>query len=143
MATTPLTISCVAVVGPDDSLLFICKFPSDTSDLEMDSIVFCSLDFFTTDKRISKKERFIGQLQLQDPKYCVWGYKATFGYKIIILTNQIPNPPESTIKGICEKIKEAMFSQFTNPFYRPFSPITTTNFVDKVNEILSSFKSTD
>lgn len=143
MANTPLSISCVAVVGPDDALLYIAKYSNEESDLEMDSVVFCSLDYFTQEKRNSKKEKFVGQLQMQDPKYLVWGYKVTYGYKIIILSNQIPNPAEATIKGICEKVRELMFEQFTNPFYKPFSPIVSNQFNSKVKEILSGLQVID
>ena len=143
MASTNLTISCVSIIGPDDSLLFIRKYPVDSYNFEIDSIVFCSLDYISQDKRTSKKERFIGQLQMPDQKYNVWGYKTALGYKIIILTNPIPNPSESTIKSISEKIKDVLFVQFTNPFYKPFSPINSVNFTNKINQIVSNYLSTE
>ncbi|EAX90714.1 expressed protein, putative [Trichomonas vaginalis G3] len=138
MATPSLSIACAAITGPDDSLLFIDKYATEQTELEMDSIVFVSLDYFTSTGKASKKEKFIGQLQIPDQKYSVWGYKTNFGYKIVILTNILPNQNDSIIRNVCDKIRDAMFLQFCNPFYQPFSPITSSSFISKVREITSS-----
>lgn len=138
MAAPSLNIVCAAITGPDDSLLFIDKYAPDQTELEMDSVIFVSLDYFTTTGKASKKEKFYGQLQIPDQKYSVWGYRTNFGYKIIILTNFIQNTNDSIIRNICDKIRDAMFLQICNPFYQPFSPITSSLFLSKVREITSS-----
>lgn len=121
-------ISCIAVVGPDESLLLICKDESASDDLELDSLVFCSLDYFSQSRsgrnalqNIGRNEKFANICNKEN--YMVFGYRAPLSYKIVIVIPFVQNPNEAAIRSICERTKDVLFDAISDPFYAPFSPI--------------------
>lgn len=141
------TIQCLSIIGPDNSLLYIKKYATgndsnDDNDLEMDLIIFSSLDFMPQGKTFGqiKKERFSGFInQTQSDKYNCYGYKAPLGYKIIVLLLNVQNQPnQSNIQTLCDKVKEELFHSFWNPFYSPFSPITSPNLIERIDKLVRS-----
>lgn len=143
------TIQCLSIIGPDNSLLYMKKYVSgndlnDETDLEMDITIFSSLEFMPQGKTFGqiKKERFSGfinQSQNQSEKYNCYGYKAPLGYKIIVLLLNVQNQPnQSNIQTLCDKVKEELFHSFWNPFYSPFSPITSPSFIEKIDKLVKS-----
>lgn len=139
------TIQCLSIIGPDNSLLYIKKYLSgsdlnDETDLEMDLAVYSALEFMPQAKTFSQFKRFFGLINpnLND-KYNCYGYKAPLGYKIVVLILNVQNQPnQSNILNLCEKVKEELFHSFRNPFYTPFSPITSPSLTDHIDKLVKN-----
>lgn len=123
-----IPISCISIIGPDESLLCIYKNSKDQNDLELDGIVFCSLDYFPQNKsgrnalpNFGRNEKFANIYNKDN--YMAFGYKAPLSYKIIIVIPFVQNPNEASLKSICERVKDVLFDAISDPFYSPFSPI--------------------
>ena len=137
MTQSPFIISCISIIGPDDSLLFIEKNNPQIFDITLDSLVFCSLDFFPPKTQKANKNDRMLSLQCNDSKYLIWGYRSNLNYKIILVGSFTQNPPESFIKNTFITINNLLFDTLANPFYSFFSPITSKNFRENIKEICS------
>lgn len=138
MTNSPFSAVCTAITGPDDSLLFIEIYTDDRQEMELESIVFCSLDYFSQMQGRGRNQRFLGLLPMPDSRYNVWGYKAALGYKIHLLTTPVQAPPENAIKQVCERIKDALFEAISNPFYKEFSPFRNEAIKTKIRDIITN-----
>jgi hypothetical protein len=130
-------IACIAVIGPDNNPLLIQKYCEETQELEIDTWLFCSLDYFDSQvarKPPTKPERFLGNIQTSD-RFQIWGYKAGLGYKVIILTFHTAKPQDSAVKALCEKVRDSLFDSIMDPFYLPFSMIESPAVLSKITEL--------
>jgi hypothetical protein len=137
--STSGAIGCVAVLGPDNSPILIYKPMSEMQDFEMDTILFCSLDHFehqATQRRgtLRPSDRVIGPLPLAESRFQTWGYRATLGYKIVVLALTSVNLAESVIRQLCDRVKDALFDSVMDPFYAPFSSIESEATLQKVKD---------
>jgi hypothetical protein len=130
-------IACIAVIGPDNNPLIIQKYCEETQELEIDTCLFCSLDYFDGQpmrKTSSKLDRFLGSIQTSD-RFQIWGYRAALGYKIIILTFHTTSLQDTTIRTLCEKTKDVLFDALMDPFYAPFSIIESPAVIAKIDDL--------
>jgi hypothetical protein len=137
------TIACVAVLAPDNSPILVKKYWDEVDDLVIDTLLFCSLDYFDAQMQQRKAtgkavDRFIGNLPPSDSRLQTWGYRANLGYKIVVLTPATANAPESLIRGLCEKLKEMLFDCIMDPFYVPFSTIEAKAALQKVADAVQA-----
>lgn len=135
-------IECIAVMSPDNNPIFLQKYYPGIQDFDMYTLIFCSLDYFESKvvhKPITKNDCFLGNIQTSD-NFQIWGYKSGLNYKIIIVTTRTLAQMDQLMLQTFEKIQTFLFDAFMNPFYSPFSLLDSTNFKDKVQEIVSQFK---
>lgn len=143
---TNLTVYCLSIIGPDDSLLYIKKYTSNTNsnedfDLELDATIYSARKLMPQKNTYGKKYGFLGLVNHNQIEHInCYGYKASFGYKIIVLlpNNQIQQKESSTIQTLCEKIKDELFRSFMNPFYTPFSPISSPILKEKIDKLVKN-----
>ena len=137
--STP-SIVCVSILSPDDSLFYIKKYKTSKSenDIELDSLVFLSLDYFGQGKgfKAENKVSFI----LSKDSYSTFGSKTFLGYKIIVIISGLVNPSQinPVILSLSEKIKNELYSSFFDPFYVPFAPTTSPIFKKRVDEFVEN-----
>lgn len=134
-------ISCVAVLGGDDSLIFIHKAMQETTPLEMDILVYTALEAFKSksSSRIQTRRgaQFFG-IQIQSERFVAWGYRPGLRYKVIVLTNapaQPGQPPESPSNAFFERLRAILFDGLCNPFYQPFSPLLDQKTKDAIEAL--------
>lgn len=142
MSSPPLQVACIAVIGPDSNPILIEKFCDEKKEHEIDTILFCALDFFDQPnqrKSLKSSDRYLGNMQTSD-RFQTWGYRCGLGYKIIVLTFHIVNSQDNVMRGLCERVKDVLFSALTNPFYEPFSMIDSPIAVAKIAEIAKSLQ---
>ncbi|KAK8841174.1 hypothetical protein M9Y10_027374 [Tritrichomonas musculus] len=144
MSTSNNQIACVSIIGPDNNPILIKKYCEESQNQEIDTLLFCSLDYFEQPqnpgpKKQSKSssDRFLGNIQTSD-RFQIWGYKASLGYKIIILTAHVTSIPEASMRTICEKVRDVLFDSLMDPFYQPFALIESPRVISKINEIAQS-----
>ena len=126
-------IKCIAILAPDESLLFIHKSTGDPSDLELDGIVYCStLNNKVSRTGLGRNEKF--SIIYDNNNYMVYGYRAPLSYKIIIVIPHVQNPNENSLKNICDMTKDLLFDAILDPFYSPFSP--TNNLKAKISNLM-------
>jgi hypothetical protein len=136
-------IACISVIGPDNNPLVIQKYCKETQDLEIDTWLFCSLDYFDGQvvRKTAKPERFLGNIQTSD-RFQVWGYKAGLGYKIIILTFHMALLQDLGVRTLCEKVRDILFDSLMDPFYVPFSMIDSAAVLRKIDDLGRAVSST-
>ncbi|KAH0793440.1 trafficking protein particle complex subunit 2-like protein [Histomonas meleagridis] len=140
MYSQNMQVACVAIIGPDGNPLLIEKKCEEKQEHEIDSLLFCSLDFFDqpTQRKIPKlSDRYLGNIQTSE-RFQIWGYKAGLGYKIIVLTFHVVNLQDNFMKSVCEKIKDVLFDAILDPFYTPFSMIESPSALSRINEIAAT-----
>lgn len=130
-------VACIAIVGPDNNPILIRKYCEEKHEMELDSQLFCSLDHFETQKHAPKTSGFLGTIST-DERFQIWGYRASLKYKIIVLTGHLANQQEGDVKKLCEKVKDALFDAFMDPFYAPFSMLESKEVVTKIDELAKS-----
>ena len=129
-------VACIAIVGPDNNPILIRKY-KEAQDMELDSLLFCSLDYFDTQnnqKKSGSKERFLGSINTSD-KFQIWGYRAALQYKIIVLTGHLASTQDGQMKAICEKTRDVLFDAIMDPFYTPFAIIEASGIIPKIDQI--------
>jgi hypothetical protein len=130
-------IGCVAVLGPDNAPLLIRKIADEHQDFEFDTIIFCAIDSFGQPMGANAPRKSMGRLIGPFPsadgqtRFQVWGYKASLGYKIIVLAQ--PPVAEIVIRGFCERVRDAVFDRITDPFYEPFSPMDAPAILSRIS----------
>lgn len=133
-------IACISIIGPDNKPLLIEKYCQENDELEIDTLLFCSLDYFEQINQPNRKpalkanERFLGNIQTSD-RFQIWGYKAGLGYKIVILTSSQSSVQEVVMKSLCEKIKDILIDSFMDPFYQPFAMIESEAVIQKIGDV--------
>ena len=139
MQACPSGVACVSIIGPDDSLMFIDKYTSSNT-LDLDYLVFCSLDHFPVSKahKAGKGEKVVVEIPLNHQEYCVWGYRSSLKYRIIIVSQITFVGIDASLRSYFEKIKDYLFEALTNPFYNPFSPIRSTIFQNRIQSIFAN-----
>ena len=133
MTTSEPKISCLTIIGPDNNPLLLQKYCNEKQDLEIETLLFCSLDYI--DQKKDKDSFFLGKLQTTD-RFQIWGYKTNLKYKIVILTSHSSKLKEEEIENIFEKIKLVLFGCFMDPFYIPFSVIKSPKVIEKIENII-------
>ena len=140
-------IACISIIGPDNNPILIEKYCEESQNQEIDTLLFCSLDYFEQPQNTGSKkpikntnDRFLGNIQTSD-RFQIWGYRASLGYKIIILTVHITSIPDNTMKSICEKVRDVLFDSLMDPFYQPFALIESSRVISKITEISQSLQS--
>ena len=123
-------IACVAIIGPDNNPIFVRRYTSEKQEQEIDTLLFCSLDYF--DQKSKTQAGFIGNLQTSD-RFQIWGYRTNLSYKIVILSFHNSNVKDDEMKNLCEKIKKLLFGVFMDPVYQPFSPIKSQKILEQVD----------
>jgi hypothetical protein len=133
----------VGIIGPDNNPLLIKKTCHEAQSLEIDTLLFCCLDYFemqAPSRRASKPpERFLGNIQTSD-RFQIWGYRANLGYKIIILTTHTASFQESAVRRLCESVKDILFDAILDPFYVPFSVIESEGVMSKITAVSTSLR---
>ncbi|OHT17690.1 hypothetical protein TRFO_00999 [Tritrichomonas foetus] len=145
--TTPTgQIACIAIIGPDNNPILIEKYCEESQNQEIDTLLFCSLDYFDQPQNAGPKkplknssDRFLGNIQTSD-RFQIWGYKSSLGYKIIILTVHIVSIPENSMRGVCERVKDVLFDSLMDPFYQPFSLIESPKVIAHIKDIALSLQ---
>lgn len=140
-------IACISIIGPDNNPILIEKYCEESQNQEIDTLLFCSLDYFEQPQNTGSKkpikntnDRFLGNIQTSD-RFQIWGYRASLGYKIIILTVHIISIPDNAMKSICEKVRDVLFDSLMDPFYQPFALIESSRVISKITEISQSLQS--
>lgn len=140
-------IACISIIGPDNNPILIEKYCEESQNQEIDTLLFCSLDYFEQPQNTGSKkpikntnDRFLGNIQTSD-RFQIWGYRASLGYKIIILTVHITSIPDNAMKSICEKVRDVLFDSLMDPFYQPFALIESSRVISKITEISQSLQS--
>ena len=139
-------IACISIIGPDNNPILIEKYCEESQSQEIDTLLFCSLDYFDQPSNPAKRtlksgDRFLGNIQTSD-RFQIWGYRASLGYKIIVLTVHVITIPDSQMKSICEKVKDVLFDSLMDPFYQPFALIESPKVISKITEIAKSLQVT-
>jgi hypothetical protein len=138
-------VACIGIIGPDNAPILISKnvkcFP-EKPRFEFDTLLSSGLDNFESAFQSRRSpmrnpDRFIGTIQTVG-QYVIWGYKAILGYKIIIITSNVPGPQDSVVRGLCDKIKDLFFDCVLDPFYAPFAMIESTVVRDKISGLVES-----
>jgi hypothetical protein len=136
-------IGCVAVLGPDNSPILVYKPMSENQDFEMDTIVFCSLDHFESQAQqrrgtLRPSDRLIGPLPLTESRFQTWGYRASLGYKIVVLALGAVGLTDAPIRQLCDRVKDALFDCVMDPFYVPFSSIESEPTLQRVKDSVAA-----
>jgi hypothetical protein len=109
-----------------------------------DTLLFCSLDHFEVQASARKStkppDRFPGALQGSD-RFQIWGYRASLGYKIVILTSRMPTFLDSAVRRICEEVRDILFDALLDPFYIPFSMIESEAIIAKITAAGAALRS--
>lgn len=140
-------VACVAVIGPDDNPLLFRKYCDENHEFEIDSLIFCALDHFdgpagggqraaTTRGAVGS---FIGNISMSD-RFQIWGYRAALKYKIIVLTFHLMSIEESSIRAMCENVRDIMFDAITDPFYIPFSMMEQPHIRQKIDNAAEAIR---
>jgi hypothetical protein len=128
-------VACVGIIGPDNNPLLIQKSCAEGQHVEIDTLLFCSLDYFeapSAGKKAPKAvDRFLGNIQTSD-RFQIWGYRAPLGYKIVVLTWHTATFPDVAVRRLCEEIKDVLFDALLDPFYVPFAAIESAGVVAKI-----------
>lgn len=128
---------CVAVLAPDNAPIFLEKYAED-ENLELESLIFDSIAFngnkSTFKAPVVPGERFVGCVS-KTQKYQIWGYQASLHYKIVIITSGKYNVTETSVKQCFEAIADALIGAVRNPFYSPFSQISSDDFSKRVRTV--------
>ena len=128
------SIVCISVIGPDKSPLYIAKSAPFKDSLEVEAMIFETLSFLEripVKKAVRSSDRFVPRLHKND-KMVGWAYRASLNYLIIVLTPISLVFADADILKLLEKVKDAAFHAFTNPFYNEFAPITSNDFERKI-----------
>ena len=136
-------VACIAVVGPDNNPILIRKYCDEQQEMELDSLLFCSLDHFdpqSNQKKSGSKERFFS-ISTSD-RFQIWGYRAALQYKIIVLTLNGANIQDAAMKSICEKTRDVLFDAIMDPFYSPFAMIEAGDVVKRIDDIAATLTAT-
>ena len=140
----PPSVCYIAIIGPDNNPIYTQKYCSEKQKLEMDTILFCSLDYF--DQQVSKKtvmksnDSFLGCIQTTD-RFQIWGYKTGLKYKIIVLTSHIASLSDNFMQSFCDQIKDALFNAIMDPFYTPFSVLDSPRFQERIQALIKTVPS--
>jgi hypothetical protein len=140
----PCYVACVGIIGPDNNPMLIQKTCPENEELEIDTLLFCCLDFFdppgAARKPSSKSsDRFLGNIQTSD-RFQIWGYRAGLGYKIVILTLHIVSFQDSAIRPLCEAVRDILFDAVMDPFYVPFAVIDAPGVMDRILAVTQSLR---
>lgn len=131
-------IACVAAIGPDNNPILLRRYCIEKRDQEIDTLLFCSLDYFDNagdaESKTKATNQWLGNLQTSD-RFQIWGYKTNLNYKIVIFTfHNLPIKDED-MKALSEKIKKIIFSAFMDPFYQPFSVIKSESIFKQIDAL--------
>jgi hypothetical protein len=136
MSSPPTYVACIGIIGPDNNPLLIQKNCQEAQDLEIDTLLFCCLDYFEVQggghKSTKPPDRFLGNIQTSD-RFQIWGYRASLGYKIIILTSHTATFSDGVVRRLCEDVKDILFDAILDPFYIPFSVIESEAVLASLN----------
>jgi hypothetical protein len=138
-------VACIGIIGPDNNPLLIQNNCKEAQSFEIDTLLFCSLDHFEVQasaKKSSKPpDRFLGALQGSD-RFQIWGYRASLGYKIIVLTSRMPTFLDSAVRRLCEEVRDILFDALLDPFYLPFSMIESETIIGKIKAACGNLRPT-
>ncbi|EAX91013.1 hypothetical protein TVAG_479210 [Trichomonas vaginalis G3] len=138
--TFPSSLISVSVIGPDKSPIYIKKNDDEKESLEVEATLFEAIqiiDALPPKIYVRSSDRLLARVHKTD-KFTLWAYKASLNYIIIAIT---PTPLiilEKVMLQFLEKVKDAMFYAFTDPFYNSFAPLTSKIFDQKVLELSAS-----
>jgi hypothetical protein len=137
------SVACVGIIGPDNNPLLIQKSSPESQHVEIDTLLFCSLDYFDSPpvgKKVPKTiDRFLGNIQTSD-RFQIWGYRAPLGYKIIVLTWHTATFPDLAVRRLCEEIKDVLFDALLDPFYVPFSVLESEGVIAKIGSATAALR---
>jgi hypothetical protein len=134
-------VKLIGIMAPDNAPILIHKQVSDRPDLELETFLCCSLDSFEAmpqNRRatVRNPDRFLGTIQTVE-QYLLWGYKAILGYRIVVITANLPSQ-ESVVKLLCDKVKDALFESILDPFYVPFSSLESGLVKGRIADLAAS-----
>jgi hypothetical protein len=81
-------------------------------------------------------DRLIGPFASSEtqPRFQVWGYRLSLGYKIVVLSLFVQPPvPEHSIRAFCEKVRDAVFDRVMDPFYQPFAAMDSPGIIARIS----------
>lgn len=135
--TFPSTVVGVSVIGPDRSPIYIKKCDSEKDSLEVEATLFESIqviDSLPTKPYVRSSDRLIARCHKTD-KFTLWAYRASLNYMVVLITPSSLIFNEKTILKFMERVKDAMFQAFTDPFYNSFAPLVSSKFDKTVLEL--------
>ena len=136
------TVLCVSVIGPDKSPLFIAKANQFQESLEIEAMIFETLSIIEkvpVKPAVRSSDRFLPRIHKNEKMMC-WAYRASLKYLIIVMTPISVVVADKDVLRLLERIKDATFLSFANPFYNPFSPISSKDFEQKVSALSRGLK---
>lgn len=139
-------IVCVAVVGQQNSPLFVQSFTNGDDELKFHYIVHCSLDVIDEKVNNPKKagaalnETFLGLLYPMED-YKVYGYLTNTKVKFILVTTDL-DVRDADVRSFFRRFHAAYVDAVSNPFHVPGKRITSRAFTERVSTIVKSFGTT-
>ena len=140
MSELSQSVICISIIGPDKSPLFITKSASFADTLEVEAMIFetlTHLESIPVKPSVRSSDRFLPRIHKND-KMIAWAYRASLHYIVLLYTPSNLFYIEKEVLKLLEKVKDAMFYSFTNPFYHPFAQINSPDFEQKVFKLSQS-----
>lgn len=136
-------IVCVAVVGHNNHPLYLQSFISESNILKFHHIVHCSLDVIEEKVSNSKQaginisESFLGLLYPTE-EYKVYGYMTNTMIKFVLVTTD-RDLRDADVRNLFRRLHAAYVDAASNPFHVPGKKITSSVFVERVDNMVKSF----
>lgn len=129
-------IISVSIIGPDRSPIYIVKSEEEQHSLEVEAMIYeaiAILEKIPVRPAQRSSDRFVPKFH-KNTKMVTWAYRAGLKYTIIVMTPNDMQFDDKKVLAFLEKIRNAVFDSFSDPFYSPFSSITSTAFNNCVIE---------
>ena len=126
-------LTCVVVIGPDRSPIFIHKTKVAESQ-ETDILLFDAIAQFqkAPKKQVIKSSDRLTKDLVQSQKTNVSSYRANLKYTILVFCPSNLNIIEKTLMQFFETVSNCLFSAISDPFYQPFSYINSISFKNSI-----------
>jgi len=126
-------LTCVVVIGPDRSPIFIHKTKVAESQ-ETDVLLFDAIDQFqkAPKKQVIKSSDRLTKDLVQSQKTNVSSYRSNLKYTLLVFYPSNLNIIEKTLIQFFEIVSNYLFSAISDPFYQPFSYIKSNSFKNSV-----------
>lgn len=136
--TTP--VLCVSVFGPESSVLYLWKEAGHELDLTIETELYLALAEMNralSSTKARNRNGFIARFH-KTQNAIAWGSMTNLKYRIIILTKASLEVSDQIMRALTDQIATYTIDAMMDPFYQPFTPITSPKFISRVSSIVKN-----
>ena len=135
-------IVCICVFNRDGSVFYQQQLIEVVDSLELYAMVWKGYLYLEENMKGGKSS--LGKSDCEGiiesvEKGVVYGYRMPLGYKIIVVTIVTATQLDAEVRILCEAIKDLVFDAIMDPFYKPFSPVTSPRFIEGLRHNVDDF----